>query len=180
VRAFTKTELLALLAAAKAKGDRDWLICLVGYWHGLRASEITGITTDQLRGGYLTVQRLKGSLKTTQPLIPHEDPLLNEKLALPEFTKNVPTGQRIFPISRVQLFRIFQKAAAAAGLPDHKRHPHLLKHSIAMHMIKAGVSIEIVRQWLGHRSMSSTGEYLKVSDDEAADEMIAALGAAHV
>ncbi len=133
------------------------------------------MTADQIRGGYLTVPRLKGSLITTQPLIEHADPLLNEKAALQSFTAGMAAGQRIFPISRVQFFRIFRKLAAAAGLPEHKRHPHLLKHSIAMQMIKSGAGIENTRQWLGHRSMSSTGEYLKVSDDEAADAVVKVL-----
>ena len=74
----SNAELLALLAAAKASRERDWLMILVGYWHGLRASEVVGLTAGSIVDGHITVARLKGSLKTCQPLVKHADPLLDE------------------------------------------------------------------------------------------------------
>src|SRR6267154_22707 len=81
----SKDELLALLREAKASRERDWLMILVGFWHGLRASEVTGLKRDAVRDGHLIVQRLKGSLRTVQPLVEHPDPLLNERQALIDF-----------------------------------------------------------------------------------------------
>ena len=40
---------------------------------------IQGLTPEAVRDGYITIQRLKGSQRTKQPLIQHEDPLLNER-----------------------------------------------------------------------------------------------------
>jgi site-specific recombinase XerD len=56
----------------------------------------------------------------------------------------------------------------------HKAHPHVLKHSIAMQTIEHA-GIENVRQYLGHKSISSTGSYLKVTDAEAAASVQRAL-----
>lgn len=140
---------------------------LVAYWHGLRATEVTAMQPDAVADGFLTVQRLKGSLKTTQPLVAHENPLLNEAGALPEWIRKSNGNQRLFPVSRITFWRIVQRHAAAAGIPAHKRHPHILKHSIAMQTIHSA-GIENVRQYLGHKSISSTGAYLKVSDSDAA------------
>jgi integrase len=67
-----------------------------------------------------------------------------------------------------------QRAGAAAGLPKHKCHPHSLKHSCAMLAIKK-IGIESVRQYLGHKSLSSTGAYLRVSDGEASAEFAKSL-----
>jgi site-specific recombinase XerD len=67
-----------------------------------------------------------------------------------------------------------RKHAKAAGIPAHKRHPHILKHSIALQTIKTA-GIENVRQHLGHKSLSSTGEYLRVSDEEASAAVSKAL-----
>ena len=147
---------------------------LVGFWHGLRATEVTTLTADNIRDGFVTVQRLKGSLKTTQPLIEHEDPLLNEKAALEKAASEAQPGARLFAVSRVQFFRLMRKHAAAAGIPQHKAHPHVLKHSIAMQTIR-GAGIENVRAYLGHKSISSTGEYLKVDDDAASAAVASAL-----
>ena len=51
-------------------------------------------------------------------------------------------------------------------MPEHKLNPHVLKHTAAMHMIKKA-GIEMVRRRLGHKSIASTGAYLKVNDQEA-------------
>lgn len=136
---------------------------LVAFSHGLRASEVTQITPDAVRDGYLTVKRLKGSLRTTQPLVSSSDPLFDEATALVEFLKT----HRSFGIGRIQFWRLMHRYAIAAGIPKHKAHPHVLKHSIAMQTIEAA-GIENVRQYLGHKSIASTGAYLRVSDDEAA------------
>ncbi|SRR6266851_5733021 len=162
----TKSELLSLLKAARAESERDWLMILVAFWHGLRASEVTGLTRANVRDGHLTVQRLKGSLKTVQPLVSHDDPLLDERRALQVAVADLPARGKVFGISRVQFFRLMQKYCQAAGIPSHKAHPHVLKHTVAMQTIqKAG--IENVRQYLGHKSIASTGAYLRVNDSQA-------------
>jgi len=122
----------------------------------------------------LTIQRLKGSLKTTQPLFESDDSLLNEKQAISEWLKVLPKGAPLFDITRQHFHRLFQTYCKAAAIPKHLAHPHSLKHSVAMHVIrKAG--IENTRQFLGHKSLSSTGAYLRVNDQEASAAVLAAL-----
>lgn len=166
MQALSNPELLALLAVAKAHRQRDFLMILVAYYHGLRASELIALTPDDVRDGFLTVQRLKGSERTTQPLLESAEPLLNERFELLEFMRGMHGNQRLFPVTRQQFWRLVQQHAAAAGLPAHKRHPHMLKHTIAMQTIHSA-GIENVRVWLGHKDMSSTGEYLKADPQEA-------------
>jgi integrase len=174
VHALSKDELRRLLEAARAERERDWLMILVAFYHGLRASEVTGLTAGAVRDGHLTIQRLKGSLKTTQPLVESADPLFDEKAALIEFVRKSQPGQPVFGIGRVQFWRLIQQYARAAGIPAHKAHPHILKHSIAMQTI-ASAGIENVRQHLGHKSLSSTGAYLRVNDEEASAAVSRAL-----
>lgn len=174
MEALSKAELIALLEAARAHSERNFLMILVAYSHGLRATEVTRIQRDDLADGCITVVRLKGSLKTVHPLVADTDRLLDERSALLAFAAKLHGKQRLFPVTRQHFWRLVQRYAKAAGIPERKRHPHVLKHSIAMQTIhKAG--IENVRQYLGHRSMSSTGAYLKVSDAEAASAIGAAL-----
>lgn len=162
----TKVELVSFLGEAKRARESDWLMFLVAYWHGLRASEVVHLTRLAVANGQITVHRLKGSDTTTQPLIEDEDPLLNERLALETLASFYPPTSPIFPFSRVHYFRLFRKYAKRAGLPEHKWHPHCLKHSVARHHIRE-MGIENMRRYLGHKSMASTGEYLKVTDEEA-------------
>ena len=148
---------------------------LVAFNHGLRASELVHVTRDNVVDGHLTVQRLKGSRKTTQALVTSSDPLFDERDALIEFARESTPGRPIFPIGRVQFWRLMQRYAKAAGVPAHKAHPHVLKHSIAMQTI-AAAGVENVRQHLGHKSLASTGEYLKVTDEESDAAIKKALG----
>lgn len=171
----SKDELLRLLGAARASSELEWLAILVGFWHGLRVSEITGprgFTPDAVRDGYITIQRLKGSLKTTQPLISHPEPLLDERPNIIALVDNSDPGKPVFHFTRHRFWMIMQRHGKMAGIPEHLCHPHILKHSIAMQTI-ASAGIENVRAYLGHKSVSSTGAYLKV-DDDAASKAIAA------
>lgn len=139
---------------------------LVAFAHGLRATEVIQLTRDNFSGGFITVDRLKGSLRTTQRLLEHADPLLDEHNGVFAFLRTVPEKQRLFPITRVRFWQLIQEYGERAEIPAHLRHPHILKHSIAMQTIHSA-GIENVRQHLGHKSISSTGEYLKVTDDDA-------------
>ena len=76
---------------------------------------------------------------------------------------------------RSQFWRLVRKYAKAAGIPEHKAHPHVLKHSIAMQTI-GSAGIENVRQYLGHKSISSTGAYLRVTDADASSAVTGAVG----
>ena len=55
-------------------------------------------------------------------------------------------------LDRTQFFRIFQVIATALGLSPEKRHPHVLKHSLATHLVAGNVNLALVKQSLGHRS----------------------------
>jgi integrase len=180
VEHLTREQLVAVLVQAKASSERDWVLLLVSFWHGLRASEAIGLTPEHFADGYLSIQRLKGSMKTIQPLVEHEDQVLNERAAVEGWlakqgdarTGDLP-DRRLFPLTRFQFYRLMRRYGRLAGLPKHLCHPHVLKHSIAMQSIRHA-GIENVRQYLGHRSISSTGEYLKVSDADASCAIAAA------
>jgi integrase len=153
---------------------RNRLMVLTAFHHGLRVSEVIVVQNGiNLRDGFLTIKRLKGSLPTTQPYVSHPDPLLDEAPALFELEKLLKRGEQAFPMTRFGAYKLVQRAAARAGIPAHLAHPHILKHSIAMLTIKTA-GIENVRQHLGHKSIASTGFYLKVDSPTAA----AAVGAA--
>jgi type 1 fimbriae regulatory protein FimE len=164
----TKIELEAILAVAKEHSERDWLAILVAYNHGLRISEVINLTPANFKDGHITVQRLKGSMRTTQPLVD------NERAAIEAWIQPFRANQRVFTIQRSMLSKLFAKYARLARIPAHLRHFHVLKHSIAMHSIKA-VNIASLQKYLGHTSLKSTGIYLNVDDKQASADVQNAL-----
>lgn len=78
-------------------------------------------------------------------------------------------------LSRIQFFRVFRTVGELAGLPVEKRHPHVLKHSLASHLVAGNANLALVRQALGHRSINSTMAYIGTSDAQAAEALQKAL-----
>jgi type 1 fimbriae regulatory protein FimB len=175
----TTSEVLAVLHLARKSSVRNWAMILLAYRHGLRASEVCLLRLPDvdLKGGSISIRRLKGSLHTVQPLYSHRgQPLLDEFSALRTWLRKRPqdgsdflfTSQKGAKLDRTQFFRIFQKIAELAGLPIEKRRPHALKHSLASHLIASNLNLAWVKQCLGHKSISSTIRYIGVTDSQAA------------
>jgi type 1 fimbriae regulatory protein FimB len=172
------SEVLSILRAGKSKGAREWAMILTAYKHGMRASEVCNLRLDDvdLKNGSMVVNRLKGSLRTTQAVTEHRgEPLLNEHRAVREWLRCrrddgsdfLFTSQKGGRIHRSQFFRLFRDLARNAGLPAEKQHPHALKHSLASHLVAANVNLALVKQQLGHKSIGSTMRYVRTSDQQA-------------
>ena len=179
-------EMLDLLKAARKRSPRDWAMILLAYRHGLRASEVCAIKLADvdLKAGSISIRRLKGSLHTIQPVYQHRgQPLLDETAALRAWLRKRQTdgsdylfvSQKGGKLSRIQFFRVFQTVAEIAGLPVEKRHPHVLKHSLASHLVAGNANLALIRQALGHRSIGSTMAYVGTSDGQAAEALQRAL-----
>jgi hypothetical protein len=54
-----------------------------------------------------------------------------------------------------------KKYCRLAGIPEHKSHHHVLKHSTCMNMLDGGAQINEVQKFAGHKSLNSTAQYLK-------------------
>ena len=164
----SKIELGAMLEQAKAAGPLDHLMILIAFNHGLRVSEVLELTSGNFVDGYLIVQRLKGSCRTAQKLLPNEAALLAEY--------KIPECGKLFPICRRTAHRHVKALGIAAGIPGFKCKPHALKHSCAMAGLKGGMSLPELQAYLGHKSGSSTMMYLKIDDDKACEAFATAMG----
>jgi site-specific recombinase XerD len=51
-----------------------------------------------------------------------------------------------------------------ASIPRPKDHFHVLRHSIAVHMADAGTGVADIQDWLGHKAISSTMVYMKITN----------------
>src|SRR5208283_2812597 len=182
----TPQETLELLKTAKNRSARDWAMILLAYRHGLRASEVCGIKLADidLKAGSISIRRLKGSLHTIQPLYQHRgQPLLDEPAAIRAWLRKreddgsdyLFSSQKGGKLDRTQFFRTFQKVAEAAGLSAEKRHPHVLKHSLASHLVAGNANLALIRLALGHRSIGSTMQYIGTTDAQSAEALQKAL-----
>jgi integrase len=184
MKALTPDEVLKVLRIA-SESKRDHAMILLAYRHGMRASEVCGLKLSDvdMKAGEIVIRRLKGSLKTTQPIadLPGQ-PLLSEKRVLRAWlaarhdaSEYVFTSQKGGKLDRTAFFRVFQSIAERAGLPTDKRHPHCLKHSLGFALVGQNVNLAIVRQALGHKSIASTARYAVPTDEQTGKAVNAAL-----
>jgi type 1 fimbriae regulatory protein FimB len=180
MQSLTQDEILKVLKLAASESTRNHAMILLAFKHGLRASEVCALKTFDidLKNGTITIRRLKGSLKSAQDLldIPGQ-PLISEKRVLKTWLEERATmrdasdylflSQKGGALDRSAFFRVFQSIAERAGLPKSKQHPHCLKHSLGFFLVEQGVPLPSIQQMLGHKSLASTGVYLKVTDSRA-------------
>jgi len=141
---------------------RDKAIFLLAYRHGLRASEVGLLRVSDLDLKRLRVMlhRLKGSLSGEHPL------QADEARALKAWLKSRDTdspilfpSRRGLPISRQMLDVLMKGYGEEAAVPKDKRHFHVLKHSIATHLLDAGAELRFLQDWLGHSNIQNTVIY---------------------
>ena len=77
---------------------------------------------------------------------------------------NVKSENEIGFFGRLNRLFIQELYGEKAKLPEDKRHSHVLRHSIAVHMLDAGQSQEAVKDRLGHKSIKSTDIYGQISN----------------
>lgn len=171
-------QLERFLRAAKEHGLREHAMFLFAVAHGARASEIANLRISDInfRNEQIRISRLKGSLDSTQSLLRVKgNSLFNEAAALkawlevrkPDADNFVFNSQKSTRLNRVTIFKLFRTVARKAELPESLQHPHVLKHTAAMLMVRAGANAFLIRQHLGHRSFDSTLAYVNPSDSEA-------------
>ena len=121
----TKDEVEAMIAAAKKAcgrtADRDALLIMLAYRHGLRASELTALRWDQvdLKAGRLHVARLKHGDPSTHPLRgPELRAIRAWKRRQGESAHIFLTSLRGGPMTRRTVHYVVAEAAKAAGIPS--------------------------------------------------------------
>lgn len=164
----TKDELNGLVAVAEKHDPTFALLILVIFNHGLRISEVLALTAENLVNGFLVVQRLKGSRKTTQPLLASERARLEAQAAAS------PKG--LFDYHRSTAWRRLQAYGAEAGIPQFKLHPHILKHTTGRLAYEGGMGVPELQSYLGHVNGKNTLVYLEASEEQAANAFAAAVG----
>jgi integrase len=136
--ALTQPELRSLLTVSREQEYRAYVLFLVTTLHGLRVSEAIALRRrDFAVNGdviFLTVQRLKGSEKTTQRLNDCLDSLFNEAKIVADFVKDLRPQDLLFPdtdggmLTRWQVTTLIQKYGRLAGVPEHKRFKAYLRY----------------------------------------------------
>jgi site-specific recombinase XerD len=175
VRFLTRPEVDALLAAPDRStwfGRRDHAFILMAVQTGLRLSEITGAKREDLVLGAGAHVRVigKGRKERCTPLAKPTVAVLNAWLLEPQrgagrLLFSNARGERL-SVHGVQYMLTKHSAKAARVCPSLKEKRvtvHLLRHTMALELLQAGVDRAVIALWLGHESVETTQIYLEAT-----------------
>lgn len=150
-------------------GQRDHALLLFLYNSGARADEAANLRIGNLMLGTSPAVRIlgKGNKWRVCPLWPTTADELRSLVRDRNSEQTVFQGRTGEPMTRFGIHRIVAAAAAAAAVKSSSLHgrqisPHTLRHTTAVHLLRAGVDINTIRAWLGHVSLDTTNIYAEV------------------
>jgi site-specific recombinase XerD len=175
VQFLTRAEVDALLAAPDQRtwsGRRDHAFLLVAVQTGLRLSEMTGLTREDVILGTGAHVRVigKGRKERCTPLARSTRAVVKTWLREPQRGQ----GNLLFPsamgkrltVHGVQYLLNKHRVAASKRCLSlkHKRVTvHRLRHTAAMDLLQQGVDRSVIALWLGHESVETTQMYLEAT-----------------
>lgn len=169
-------EVAAILAAPQRTtldGRRDHALLLTLFNTGARVQELLDLTPADLQLVRPSQVRLRGKGRKERfcPLWPRTAKVLRTFLA----DAGVDAGStgRLFrnhrgdPLTRFGVRYILLKYAgvassSAATLATKRIHPHVIRHTTAVHLLQAGVDMITISHWLGHADVETTNRYAAV------------------
>ncbi len=173
-----RTELDALLKSIDRStplGRRDYALFAFMFNTGARVQEALDVRASDLRLEAPPQVRLlgKGRKARVCPLWPATARLLRDLVAErggESASALLFTNARGQPLSRYGvrylLRRYVQKASRTAPtLKGKKLHPHSIRHSTAVALLKSGVDFVTISQWLGHAGLNTTMRYARADLD---------------
>jgi integrase/recombinase XerD len=169
-------EIVAVLGTVdRATGDgrRDYALLATMFNTGARVQEILDVRPCDLQLVAPCHVRLmgKGRKERLCPLWPQTAHLLQAYVTERRLTPG--SGNRLFvnhrgtPLTRFGVRYLLAKYCdrarpACPTLARKRLHPHSLRHSTAVHLLKAGVDLVTIRHWLGHTSPNTTHRYAAI------------------
>jgi integrase/recombinase XerD len=172
-------EIRAVLDAidrSTADGRRDYALLATMFNTGARVQEVLDLRVCALQLQKPFQVRLvgKGRKERICPLWPQTAQVLVEWLE--ERRIDLGLTDRLFlnhrgePLTRFGVRYILAKYCTRArqeapSLEGKRLHPHSMRHSTAVHLLKAGVDLSTISHWLGHASLDTTNRYATVDLD---------------
>ncbi len=176
-RILTETDIQQILGQASTLRNR--VLLKLFYASGARVSELAHlywgavIPRNNNQQGQITLLG-KGN-KTRTLIVPSS--VWKELIELKSETEAIEPNQPVFRsrkggrLSRQQIWRIVRNAAKSAGFSQNVS-PHWLRHAHASHALDNGAPVHLVKESLGHQSLTTTSKYAHARPSESSSKYI--------
>jgi len=158
------------------QGRRDYALLATMFNTGARVQELLDIRACDLQLTKPFQVRLfgKGRKERLCPLWPQTAALLSDLCAENRLDPHAPVavflnlrGKSLtrFGVRYILAKYVERAATAVPTLRDKRLHPHSMRHSTAVYLLKSGIDLSTIGQWLGHASVNTTNKYATVDLD---------------
>jgi len=162
---------------ASKKGRRDLTIMATLYDTGARVQELINLKTRDVRLAKPALITLtgKGNKRRCVPIMDKTKNLLEGYMKENHLLENGNQGHPLFYNSRshpftrpgityllVKYLRQAKESYPEIPFPEYL-HPHMMRHTKAMHLLEAGVNLIYIRDLLGHVNVTTTEIYLRAN-----------------
>ena len=159
------------------EGRRDFAFLTLIYESASRASEIANICVGDVhfeKKGAVVHLKGKGRKFRDIPILPAAAKILKNYLAEESRYRQCDTAAPLFcnrskaPLTRGGVYYSVQKYVSLArkkapALFPVRVHPHVFRHSRAMHWLEAGVDLQYIKDLLGHSDIKTTEVYARLN-----------------
>lgn len=170
-----RDEMDALFRALPKHGSlalRDRALLMFLYNTGARVQEAADLRRSDidLEKPFRVRLHGKGDKWRCCPIWPETAQLLKQLIAEREMERITPVfiSQQRKPLTRFGIYKIVKRHTAtlqcsALGQTGGGIFPHAFRHSSAVHLLEAGVELNVIRAWLGHVSLDTTNRYAEIT-----------------
>lgn len=159
-RFLSEQEEQAILAAAKRFANPEVYARIVFMMDtGCRDSEVRRLQWDDITDGKVSFWMTKTDMPRTLPLTRRAQEAL-------EWSKGVGNAQP-FPMAYTTFLEAWRAILADVGLSKDKTLvPYTLRHSCATKLVRRGVDLRRVKDWMGHSNIQTTMIYAHLAPDD--------------
>ncbi len=163
-------------------GQRDYLLLQFLYNTGARVQEVCDLRVKDIifTPSPSVILTGKGNKSRQTPLWQETYDLLRKHLVNKNIREKpdafVFTNQKGHKLTRFGVNYII-KARSEAAIPDQpdlakkKLTAHIFRHTTAMHLLQAGVALNIIQSWLGHVDVQTTNQYVEINMEMKRDAL---------
>lgn len=167
--------LLKSIDRSTAAGRRDYALFALMFNTGARVQEVLDLRPADIRFDSPAQVRLTGKGHKTRlcPLWPATARLLRELMRehpVQDDNARLFVNARGHPLTRYGVRYLLRRhletaSRTAPTLRGKHLHPHSLRHSTAVALLKAGIDFATISQWLGHAGLNTTMRYARADLD---------------
>lgn len=160
IRYLTQEEIGRLLEECRPK-PHLYRIVMCALHTGMRRGEILSLKWDQIRNGFIYLEKTKTKARREIPVSEALNDLLKEIRK-----EQGLSSEYVFTYQKTNIQRIdraFQAALKRAGIEGFRFHD--LRHTFASHLAMQGATQKDLQELLGHKTMTMTLRYAHLSQE---------------